>query len=44
MKPYLCVYLTGNIVEWKYPSEVMLEGIEFKSMASGLHKITKDFM
>lgn len=35
---------SGNIVEWKYPSEVVLEGIEFKSMASGLHKIQKDFM
>lgn len=34
----------GNIVEWKYPSEVVLEGIEFKSMASGLHKIEQDFI
>lgn len=42
--PPLDLPYAGNIVEWKYPSEVMLEGIEFKSMASGLHKITKDFM
>lgn len=40
-----CVSLSaGNIVEWRYPAEVVLEGIEFKSMASGLHRITKDFM
>ena len=36
--------LLGNIVEWKYPKEVTLEEVEFKSMASGLHHIDKDFM
>ena len=35
---------TGNIVEWKYPEEVNLDGVEFKSLASGLHNIAKDFM
>lgn len=35
---------SGNIVEWKYPPEVNLEGVEFKSLASGLHHVTKDFM
>lgn len=47
MQSVKCIFpacATGNIVEWKFPSEVVLEGVEFKSMASGLHKITKDFM
>ena len=34
----------GNDIEWKYPSEVPLEEVEFKSMASGLHHVEKDFM
>jgi len=35
----------GNILEWKYPPEAVLDdNIEFKSMASGLHNITTDFM
>ena len=40
---YVCNH-AGNIVEWKYPKEVNLEEVEFKSMASGLHHIHKDFM
>ena len=35
---------SGNVVEWRYPEEVELEGVEFKSMASGLHNVQKDFM
>uniref|UniRef100_H3ADI4 DENN domain-containing protein 11 n=1 Tax=Latimeria chalumnae TaxID=7897 RepID=H3ADI4_LATCH len=35
---------TGNIVEWCLPQDVDLEGVEFKSMASGSHKIQSDFM
>ncbi len=34
----------GNVVEWCYPEEVLLDGVEFKSMASGLHNVHKDFM
>ncbi|XP_064417151.1 DENN domain-containing protein 11 [Latimeria chalumnae] len=35
---------TGNIVEWCLPQDVDLEGVEFKSMASGSHKIQSDFI
>ncbi|XP_067855741.1 DENN domain-containing protein 11 [Heptranchias perlo] len=34
----------GNIVEWCLPQEVDLEGVEFKSMASGSHRINSDFV
>lgn len=34
----------GNIVEWKHPEAVNLEGVEFKSLASGLHHVAKDFI
>ncbi|XP_078076095.1 DENN domain-containing protein 11 isoform X2 [Mustelus asterias] len=34
----------GNIVEWCLPHEVDLEGVEFKSMASGSHRINSDFV
>lgn len=34
----------GNVIEWRYPPEVNLEGVEFKSIASGLHNVAKDFM
>jgi len=34
----------GNLVEWRYPPDVNLEGVEFKSIASGLHNVPKDFM
>ena len=37
-------FCAGNIIEWKYPSEVPLEEVEFKSLASGLHHVEKDFM
>lgn len=35
---------TGNMVEWCLPQDIDLEGVEFKSMASGSHKIQSDFM
>ncbi|XP_041111415.1 DENN domain-containing protein 11-like isoform X2 [Polyodon spathula] len=35
---------SGNIVEWCLPQEVDLDGVEFKSMASGSHRISSDFV
>ncbi|XP_066118569.1 DENN domain-containing protein 11 isoform X2 [Saccopteryx bilineata] len=35
---------SGNMVEWCLPQDIDLEGVEFKSMASGSHKIQSDFM
>ena len=35
---------TGNTIEWHYPKNIDLDGVEFKSLASGLHHIPKDFM
>ncbi|XP_029102935.1 protein LCHN-like [Scleropages formosus] len=35
---------SGNIVEWCLPEDVNLEGVEFKSMASGSHRISNDFI
>lgn len=40
--PFLLI--TGNMVEWSLPHDVNLDGVEFKSMASGSHRITNDFM
>ena len=34
----------GNVVEWQFPSEVDLDGLEFRAIASGFHKIDSDFM
>ena len=34
----------GNIVEWHYPEETNLEGVEFCAMASGFHNVQEDFM
>lgn len=31
-------------MEWRLPQEVDLEGVEFKSMASGSHRINSDFV
>lgn len=36
--------LTGNIVQWKYPEDVEVPGVEFKSMPSGSHAIENDFV
>ncbi|XP_060779886.1 DENN domain-containing protein 11 isoform X1 [Neoarius graeffei] len=35
---------SGNIVEWCLPQDINLEGVEFKSMASGSHRIANDFI
>ncbi|XP_029951894.1 protein LCHN-like [Salarias fasciatus] len=35
---------SGNMVEWCLPQDVNLDGVEFKSMASGSHRITSDFI
>nr|XP_023495611.1 protein LCHN isoform X2 [Equus caballus] len=35
---------SGNMVEWCLPQDIDLEGVEFKSMASGSHKIQSDFI
>lgn len=35
---------SGNMVEWCLPQDVNLEGVEFKSMASGSHRIANDFI
>ncbi|XP_062317063.1 DENN domain-containing protein 11 [Osmerus eperlanus] len=35
---------SGNMVEWCLPKDVDLEGVEFKSMASGSHRIANDFI
>ncbi|XP_041113051.1 DENN domain-containing protein 11-like [Polyodon spathula] len=34
---------SGNIVEWCLPQDIDLDGVEFKSMASGSHRISSDF-
>ena len=39
-----CLLATGNIVEWVYPEEISLDGLEFKAMASGFHTVSSDFM
>lgn len=47
---FVCFNLTpppvsaGNMVEWCLPQDIDLEGVEFKSMASGSHKVQSDFM
>ncbi|NP_001089578.1 DENN domain-containing protein 11 [Xenopus laevis] len=35
---------SGNIVEWCRPHDIDLEGVEFKSMASGSHRVQSDFI
>lgn len=39
---YVCA--AGNMVEFCLPHDINLDGVEFKSMASGSHRITNDFM
>lgn len=39
---FVCV--AGNMVEFCLPHDINLDGVEFKSMASGSHRITNDFM
>ncbi|XP_054476120.1 DENN domain-containing protein 11 [Anoplopoma fimbria] len=35
---------SGNMVEWSLPHDINLDGVEFKSIASGSHRITSDFI
>ncbi|XP_006633763.2 DENN domain-containing protein 11 [Lepisosteus oculatus] len=35
---------SGNIVEWCLPRDINLDGVEFKSMASGSHRVASDFI
>lgn len=35
---------SGNMLEWCLPQDFDLDGIEFKAMASGSHRITSDFI
>ncbi|KAF3689085.1 Protein LCHN [Channa argus] len=35
---------SGNMLEWCLPHDINLDGVEFKSMASGSHRITSDFI
>ncbi|XP_061826163.1 DENN domain-containing protein 11 [Nerophis lumbriciformis] len=35
---------SGNMVEWCLPHDINLDGVEFKAMASGSHRITNDFI
>nr|XP_057942836.1 DENN domain-containing protein 11-like [Doryrhamphus excisus]XP_057942837.1 DENN domain-containing protein 11-like [Doryrhamphus excisus]XP_057942838.1 DENN domain-containing protein 11-like [Doryrhamphus excisus]XP_057942839.1 DENN domain-containing protein 11-like [Doryrhamphus excisus]XP_057942840.1 DENN domain-containing protein 11-like [Doryrhamphus excisus]XP_057942841.1 DENN domain-containing protein 11-like [Doryrhamphus excisus]XP_057942842.1 DENN domain-containing protein 11-like len=35
---------SGNMVEWSLPHDINLDGVEFKAMASGSHRITNDFI
>ncbi|KAM3869917.1 DENN domain-containing protein 11 [Diretmus argenteus] len=35
---------SGNMVEWCLPQDINLDGVEFKSMASGSHRVASDFI
>ncbi|XP_026183093.1 DENN domain-containing protein 11-like isoform X2 [Mastacembelus armatus] len=35
---------SGNMLEWCLPKDMDLEGVEFKAIASGSHRVTTDFM
>ncbi|GBB97021.1 hypothetical protein RclHR1_00290019 [Rhizophagus clarus] len=34
----------GNMVEWQYPEDFDLKGIEFQALPSGLHAVSKDII
>ncbi|CAI2166077.1 15532_t:CDS:10 [Funneliformis geosporum] len=34
----------GNMIEWQYPEDFDLKGIEFQSLPSGLHSVSKDMI
>lgn len=36
--------VTGNMLEWCLPKDIDLDGVEFKAIASGSHRVTTDFM
>ncbi|XP_048123503.1 DENN domain-containing protein 11-like isoform X2 [Alosa alosa] len=35
---------SGNMLEWCLPQDLNLDGVEFKSMSSGSHRIASDFV
>jgi len=39
-----CVGVIGNMLEWCLPKDMDLDGVEFKAIASGSHRVTTDFM
>ena len=39
----VCVWL-GNMLEWCLPRDMDLDGVEFKAIASGSHRVSTDFM
>ena len=41
---YHVLFNIGNIIEWSYPEDIQLDGIEFRAMASGFHTVNSDFM
>ncbi|KAG0182624.1 hypothetical protein DFQ29_003177 [Apophysomyces sp. BC1021] len=34
----------GNIIEWQYPKEFDLDGVEYQAMCSGLHRVQSDLI
>ncbi|KAL1924435.1 uncharacterized protein VTP21DRAFT_4089 [Calcarisporiella thermophila] len=32
----------GNTIEWQYPADIDLEGVEFKAIPSAIHNVSKD--
>lgn len=38
------VGVSGNMLEWCLPKDMDLDGVEFKAIASGSHRVTTDFM
>jgi len=42
---FICYgFVTGNVIEWRMPEDIDLEGVEFKAMASGSHTLKTDFV
>ena len=38
------IYEPGNVIEWKLPEDIDLDGVEFKAMTSGSHTLKTDFV
>lgn len=34
----------GNIIEWSRPTDMDLNGVEFKALVSGCHNLMRDFV
>ncbi|KAI8578282.1 hypothetical protein K450DRAFT_248079 [Umbelopsis ramanniana AG] len=32
----------GNVIEWQYPADMNLDGVEYQAICSGLHSISED--